>query len=135
MREKIGILAVLIALIGLLTFPFWRSVGERRALQPPDLVLPRYEKNCVMPVEYMRSSHMQLLLDWRDQVVRHDQDTFHAFDGKVYRKSLTGICLGCHNKEQFCDRCHTYMGVRTPYCWNCHVDPARLTAQVREVAP
>lgn len=126
MRKKFGILAILFAFLGLVTFPLWHSLGKRSSMQPPNLVLPAHEKNCVMPVAYMRSSHMMLLLNWRDMVVRHDQHTFRAPDGKTYNMSLTGTCLGCHNKEQFCDRCHTYMGVRTPYCWNCHVDPTAL---------
>ncbi|MGC9292083.1 MAG: sulfate reduction electron transfer complex DsrMKJOP subunit DsrJ [Acidobacteriaceae bacterium] len=132
MREKLGILAILVAFLGLVTFPLWHSLGGRSSMQPPKLVLPVGQKDCVMPVEYMRSSHMLLLMNWRDLVVRHDQHTFHAFDGKSYNMSLTGTCLGCHNKAQFCDRCHTYMGVQTPYCWNCHIGQV---ASVRGVTP
>ena len=50
--------------------------------------------------------------------------SYVAFNGKVYEKSLTGTCLGCHNKAEFCDRCHAYSGVSSPYCWNCHSEPA-----------
>jgi len=131
MRKKIGILAVLLGFFILVTFPLWHSVGMRHSLEPPNLVLPANQKNCVMPVAYMRSSHMFLLLNWRELVVRHDQHTFRSFDGKSYNMSLTGTCLGCHNKQQFCDRCHTYMGVRTPDCFNCHVDPRALRGGLR----
>lgn len=126
MRKKLGILAILTVFLGLVTFPFWRSLGMRHSQSPPNLVLPTNQKDCVMPVAYMRSSHMKLLLNWRDLMVRHDQHAFRSFDGKTYNMSLTGTCLGCHNKQQFCDRCHTYMGVRTPDCWNCHIDPRAL---------
>jgi hypothetical protein len=37
--------------------------------------------------------------------------------------SLSQGCLGCHsNKEQFCDTCHNYAGVK-PNCWSCHNVP------------
>ena len=37
--------------------------------------------------------------------------------------SLSQSCLGCHsNKEQFCDACHNYAGVK-PNCWSCHIVP------------
>ena len=72
----------------------------------------------------MRQKHMELLITWRDEVVRRNVRTFKAFDGRVYDMSLTNTCMKCHdNKKEFCDRCHDYAGV-TPYCWDCHIDPA-----------
>ena len=71
----------------------------------------------------MRNSHMDLLNTWRNSVVRENSRDYEATDGKVYRMSLTGTCLGCHtNKKEFCDRCHDYVSV-APDCWNCHVVP------------
>jgi hypothetical protein len=79
-----------------------------------------------MPVEYMRTSHMDLLIDWRDRVVRENVRTWSAPDGRTHPIGLTGTCLRCHaSKAEFCDRCHTYAGV-APSCWDCHVDPASL---------
>ena len=76
----------------------------------------------------MRNSHMQLLVDWREQVVRDNQRQFTSYTGKVYEKSLTRTCLQCHtNKAEFCDRCHRYAAVSGPYCWDCHND-RQLTA-------
>jgi hypothetical protein len=69
---------------------------------------------------------MQLLINWREQVVRNDFRTYTAFNGKTYKMSLTGTCMGCHtDKARFCDRCHNYAGV-TVVCWDCHVDPALI---------
>jgi hypothetical protein len=74
---------------------------------------------------------MDLLMTWRDDVVRRNVRTWTAPNGKAYTASLSGTCLRCHaNKAEFCDRCHTYAGV-TPYCWDCHVDPASLKGSGR----
>ena len=62
-------------------------------------------------------------MTWRDEVVRVNQRTFEAPDGREWEKSLTRTCLACHaEKAEFCDKCHDYLGVQ-PYCWDCHVDP------------
>jgi hypothetical protein len=112
--------------LGLFTFPFWRNLSAKSRATGPDLVFPAQQKDCVMPVAYMRTEHMKLLLQWRNDVVRDNVWSFHAYDGKTYNMSLTETCLHCHEKATFCDRCHTYAGVGTPYCWNCHVDPAQV---------
>ena len=72
----------------------------------------------------MRASHMTLLAEWRDRVVRDGVRTYTGADGRVVRMSLSGTCLGtCHtDKTAFCDRCHDYAGVK-PACWDCHVVP------------
>ena len=131
MRDRIWIYAGLLFFLGLISYPVWHSLTVKANTRPPDLVLPKNAKDCVAPVEYMRTSHMKLLLDWRDKVVRQDELKYTAPDGKVYDMSLTRTCLNCHDKEGFCDRCHTYAGVSGPYCWDCHVDPklARRSAQ------
>ncbi|MBI4875142.1 MAG: sulfate reduction electron transfer complex DsrMKJOP subunit DsrJ, partial [Acidobacteria bacterium] len=81
------------------------------------------------PTPYMRTSHMDLLIQWREQAVRNHNRAYTAFDGKKYDISLSGTCLTqCHAaKADFCDRCHNYSGV-SAYCWDCHVD-ARQAAR------
>ncbi|MDE3149846.1 MAG: sulfate reduction electron transfer complex DsrMKJOP subunit DsrJ [Acidobacteriota bacterium] len=124
MRDRIWIIAGLALFAAAVTAPFWCERTPAKDLtKVPNLVLPANQKECVAPVSYMRASHMLLLLRWREDVVRSGQRRYVAFNGKVYDKSLTKTCLGCHNKEQFCDRCHTYAGVSGPYCWNCHNQP------------
>ncbi len=124
MRDKGLIFTGLVLFLVLITFPVWYDLAAGTTSKGPDPKLPTAEKDCVAPLEYMRTSHMDLLLSWRDQVVRQDRLTYKAFDGKTYDMRLTGTCLKCHtNKEEFCDRCHTYVGV-APYCWECHIDPA-----------
>ncbi len=126
MRDRIVIYAGLFLFLVLMTLPFtWNLFAEKRS--SPDLKLPEKEKQCVAPTAYMKSSHMQLLLNWRENKVRRNIRTYTAFDGKKYTVSLTGACMDqCHkDKAEFCDRCHNYAGVQGPYCMDCHIDPAK----------
>ena len=126
MRERGLILTGLLFLLLLLTFPAWYNRAAGTSSRPPELKLPVNEKHCVAPVEYMRTRHMDLLIAWREQVVREGERVFTAFDGKRYQISLTKTCMSCHtSKADFCDKCHNYAGVK-PVCWDCHVDPALL---------
>lgn len=123
MRDRGIILVGLMVFLGVITFPVWYNLASGTTSKAPELKLPVEEKHCVAPVEYMRTSHMDLLTDWRDEVVRQNIRTFKAFDGKTYTMGLTQTCMKCHtSKADFCDRCHDYAGV-APYCWDCHVDP------------
>jgi hypothetical protein len=131
MRDKVWIITGLLLFLGLITYPVWHNLSAHSTSKGPDLVLPVRAKECVAPLSYMRSSHMELLLSWQDEVVRQGQHTYTAVDGKVYNMSLSGTCLRCHNKKEFCDRCHSYAGVSTPYCWDCHVDPALAEGSAR----
>ena len=115
------IIPLLIVFLVLVTLPFWSSLTSSDSGKKPNLVLPTNEKQCVESKEYMQAWHMDLLNDWRDMVVRDGIRDYTAKDGKVYKASLSSTCLKCHDKkEQFCDECHNYVGVK-PYCWDCHV--------------
>ena len=119
------IIAGLVIFLVLVTSPLWYNAVFATSVTPPKLVLPTNgSKLCVEDTATMRASHMDLLNQWRDEVVRQDQRVFVSpLDGTRYDKSLTRTCLGCHtNKSTFCDACHTYMAV-SPYCWDCHVAP------------
>jgi len=38
--------------------------------------------------------------------------------------------MNCHkDKAEFCDQCHSYMGVQ-PRCWDCHVYPKGVSLPV-----
>lgn len=125
------IIAGLIVFIGLATFPIWFNHGKAAPPPVPSLDTPvinkMAQKQCVLPKEEMITGHMQLLNDWRTDVVRNGKRLYTAKDGKTYQMSLQNECVRCHtNKSQFCDTCHTYAGlntVSTPYCWTCHVAP------------
>jgi hypothetical protein len=107
----------------LVTYPVWRGVATVPDARAPELAKPVETTECVREAREMRRTHMQLLLTWRDEVVREDRRVFVSASGHRYDKSLTGTCLRCHaDKKGFCDRCHQYLQV-TPHCWECHVNP------------
>ena len=125
MRDRGVIYLGLLIFLGLITYPVWHDLVAGTTSRGPEPILPAREKQCVAPLSYMRTSHMNLLMNWRDDVVRRNVHNFTAFNGKNYTMSLTGTCLsaGCHtSKADFCDRCHNYAAVSV-YCWDCHVDP------------
>lgn len=123
MNDKKLIIAGLIIFIAIVLFPFLYNMGK--ASPAPDLVLTpeaKAAKQCVRSTDYMRASHMQLLDEWRHNVVRNARHVYVNPQGKEYEMSLTRTCLECHsNKAEFCDRCHDYASVR-PYCWDCHLE-------------
>ncbi len=123
MRDRSLILAGLLLFLGLITFPIWYNLASGTSSKEPELKLPVDEKQCVASKETMRTTHMEMLITWRDSVVRQDKRTMVTADGRTFEMSLTRTCMKCHdNKEEFCDKCHLYAGV-TPYCWDCHIDP------------
>jgi hypothetical protein len=124
MRDRPLILGGLALFLALVTWPAWRALATAPA-PPPALARPVGAAQCVAPVEFMRASHMRLLVQWRDRVVRDGVRTYTDSRGQGVRMSLSGTCVGtCHaDKATFCDRCHDYASVKPP-CWNCHVVPA-----------
>lgn len=106
-------------------FPFYWNAGFGYTKAPEPVLTPKAKeaKVCVASTPFMRSDHMKLLDQWRQQVVRDGERYYTAKDGKVYYKSLQVTCMDCHsNKTKFCDQCHNYMNV-APYCWDCHIAP------------
>ena len=128
------VIAGLALFLVLATSPLWINALSEESSAAPELKLPPNGASaCVKDTEYMRSSHMDLLNEWRDDVVRRD-DRWYIFEAdgveKTVRKSLTETCLSCHsNKADFCDSCHSYVAV-DPYCWDCHIIPERGTKEV-----
>jgi len=122
----------LIIFLGLVTAPFWYNRGK--ASPPLKLEVGTQEKQCVEPTPFMKSSHMQLLNEWRDEVVRNGKRVYTSSTGKTYEMSLQNTCTKCHAKKtQFCDRCHTYMD-SAPKCWDCHIAPVEPTATGQQAA-
>lgn len=114
----------LVIFLGVVTFPFWYNRANSEAAAKPEVKLPANETECVESKSYMRASHMQMLNEWRDLVVRQGEMMYMSPTGKMYEMSLTKTCMKCHsNRQEFCDSCHTYSGVSVPHCWNCHVEP------------
>ncbi len=123
MRERLFIAGGLVLFLVLFSYPVWWAATTHAQNAAPQLQLPPAGSTCVAPLDYMRTSHMRLLDQWRIDVVRKGIHQVHAPDGHVYEMSLSNTCLGCHSRAQFCDRCHAYSGVPALTCWKCHSDP------------
>ncbi|ADH86965.1 sulfate reduction electron transfer complex DsrMKJOP subunit DsrJ [Desulfurivibrio alkaliphilus] len=118
------IIPALIIFVGLMTFPIWYNAGK--AQQPPVLVLPTEHTECVRDAQYMRESHMVLLHEWRDDILRKSGPRSGVTaSGMQYQRSLQQGCMSCHyDKKNFCDQCHDYTAV-VPDCWACHLEPTK----------
>ncbi|OGR01462.1 MAG: cytochrome C [Deltaproteobacteria bacterium RIFOXYD12_FULL_50_9] len=115
------IITGLIIFIVFMTFPIWYNHGNAGNIPKPEK--PQGVTQCVKDTAYMRSSHMVLINEWRDEVIRTGNRTKVTVQGKEYDKSLMLGCMKCHiNKKKFCDECHLYTSVN-PYCWDCHFLP------------
>ncbi len=121
MYDSGKIITGLIIFVLFITFPVWYNHLD--AGETPKPVLPTNAKECVKSSSEMRSNHMILLNQWRDEVLRTGDRGFIEVDGKQYQKSLQNACMKCHtSKKNFCDKCHEYASV-SPYCWDCHIAP------------
>ncbi len=128
MYNKGTVIGGLILFIILVTTPIWYNGLNAGPMPKPELP-PGGEQKCVLSASEMRDKHMQLLNEWRDDVLRKDDRVMVTVDGKQYRKGLQTTCMECHtNKEKFCDTCHTYASV-TPYCWECHLTAKDIAAK------
>ncbi|MGB9712679.1 MAG: sulfate reduction electron transfer complex DsrMKJOP subunit DsrJ [Dissulfurimicrobium sp.] len=128
MYDANKIIPGLVIFVGLMTVPIWSAMG--RVVPPPKpkldtpVIRELAEKKCVEGKEFMKSSHMQFLITWRDEALRKGKRVYINSRGQKYYVSLQNTCMKCHsNKKEFCDRCHNYAGVEDPYCWECHLAP------------
>ncbi len=127
MHDGGKIILFVIILLVLFTAPVWYNLIGGQAGEEVNPVIATADEpgrdQCVKDTEWMKKHHMDLLNDWRDDVVRRSDRVYVTEDGRKFNKSLSMTCMDCHsNKEEFCDKCHDYLDV-TPYCWTCHVEP------------
>ena len=105
MYNKRFIIPGLAIFVLFVTFPLWFNAFSTAASTVPKPELPAGgEKQCVAPAAEMRASHMVMLNEWRDDVLRNGNRVAVTVDGKEYRKGLQMACMQCHtDKEKFCD--------------------------------
>ena len=136
MYDSGKVIAGLIVFVLLVTLPIWYNVFAGKDEPELQKVDPKIAAECVIEgkgacvedPEWMRANHMQLLNQWRDEVVREGKRVHTSMTtGDKYWKSLgkPDGCLCCHTDQaKFCDKCHDYAGIsETIYCWECHVAP------------
>ncbi len=103
-----------VVFLAVLAFPFFYNLVSTgyssSATAQPQLKIAKPGK-CVEDTAWMRKNHMKMLIHVREKAVREGvRSVDHSFHG----------CINCHPKrEEFCNRCHDYVGVK-PECWNCH---------------
>jgi hypothetical protein len=125
----------LVAVAAVLTFPMWYS----RAEAPPEPVVLPASGHCIEDTETIRRTHMKMLYEWRDSVVRtsaKDRRVYVNSKGEKFEKSLTRTCLGCHqSRATFCDRCHQQASVSIT-CFQCHTsERVSVAAATSDPAP
>ena len=119
-NKKLLMIGIIIFVIFLI-FPILYNSGSAGTLPNPEK--PKDYKECVKDKQFMRTSHMVLINQWRDEVLREGNREKIVVLEKKYDKSLMNGCMLCHNnKKKFCDECHVYASV-APYCWDCHFVP------------
>jgi hypothetical protein len=123
MHDAGKVLVGLAIFLAVVTSPVWYQAASGAIAGPPDLKIESESPVCVAETSFMRALHMDLLDDWRDEAVRDGDRAYLGLGGVEYDKSIGGTCLGsCHsNREEFCDRCHEYVGAEV-YCWDCHAE-------------
>ncbi len=126
MYDKKLIIPIIVIFTVLMTFPIWYNRGNAGDVPKPEK--PKGTTECVESTQFMRTSHMVLLNDWRDNVVREKGARFGETETTKtkYERSLQKGCMKCHtSKKKFCDTCHVYTAVK-PYCWDCHIEPKEM---------
>src|SRR4030042_163901 len=128
MYDENKIIPMIIIFVALVTFPLWYNLGKAAPKPDPKIDTPVIQalqnKQCIEPKAAMKTTHMKILDEWRNDVVRGDYSgPMPTADARVFEKSLQNGCMKCHsNKTKFCDQCHNYMEVK-PVCWDCHIAP------------
>ncbi len=94
MRDRGIIYAGLAVFLGADDFPALVQPGGRapRTRDRSLSFLPS-KSSVSLRSKYMRNSHMDLLIQWREQAVRQGDKHFTAFNGKSYTIALVGTCL------------------------------------------
>lgn len=129
MYDASKVITGIIIFVLLVASPLFYNLATGQASYVPELKTDDAGSQCVRSKEFMKARHMELLNQWRTEVVRGGDRFFTAPDGKVYEKSLTNTCMNCHTqKEEFCDKCHDYTGVGQPKCWNCHNEKLSISS-------
>ena len=116
MNTKSGSIAILVIVLAVLAAPILYTISSNASSTGKNgdlnLVIPAEAgTKCIEDTAYMRANHMILLKHTRDDVVREGiRKISHSLHN----------CSSCHTKrEEFCDKCHNYVGAN-PECFDCH---------------
>lgn len=128
MQKKTNIVVGILVFVLVMTAPIWMNFGKGSGNSAVDVSLDTPtinaldEKQCIYDTEYMRENHMEILHQWKVQVVRDGNRVMVTPDGREFEMSLQNTCLDCHsNYDEFCEKCHNANGI-DPNCWTCHTN-------------
>lgn len=128
MRNKTNIVVGVLVFLLVVTSPIWMNLSKSADASDVQVSLDTPtinaldEKKCIYDTEYMRENHMEILHQWKVQVVREGNRYLVTPDGREIEMSLQNTCLDCHsNYDEFCQACHDQNGV-DPNCWTCHTN-------------
>ena len=130
MRNKTNIVVGVLVFLLVVTSPIWLNLGKNAEASEVEVsydtpainALSEEDRHCIYDTKYMRENHMEILHQWKVQVVRDGNRTVVTPDGEEYEMSLQNTCLECHsNYDEFCEKCHDANGV-DPNCWTCHTN-------------
>jgi len=89
----------------------------------PELPAAVEGEGCVEPLDVIRREHMELLLHQRDATVYlGERGTDHSLKECLAchtQKDAQGAYIPANAEGQFCNECHTYVGVQMD-CFECH---------------
>jgi len=126
-------LAVVIPIV-IIIIPFVYSVGawalSLAGSDEPFLEMPDAQfEECVRDTEYMRFSHMTLLLNSRTEVIRLGNRGDIGLSRLKPEAAITRVsggdesrayCSDCHtSRERFCNQCHNSVNLYLD-CFSCH---------------
>ncbi len=89
MYNRITIIPGLVIFVIMVTLPVWINGFETGDLPKPDLP----EGQCIAPASEMRDTHMSLLNEWRDDVLRNGNRVTVTVDEKEYRSQASLIVM------------------------------------------
>jgi hypothetical protein len=110
----------------------WAISQERGALAgrvPKPAITQAKGDKCVEPVDFMRRSHMEVLLHQRDRTMHEGIRTkSHSLKGCVecHASPTTGSVAA--EKSDFCQSCHGYAAVKID-CFECHASKPQAVAK------
>ena len=98
MQKKTNIVVGILVFLLVMSAPIWMNFGKDAAASNVEVSLDTPtinaldEKKCIYDTEYMRENHMEILHQWKVQVVRDDNRVMVTPDGREFDMSLQNTC-------------------------------------------
>jgi hypothetical protein len=127
-KTKGALLALFVCLAAGAGWAVSQERGAPAGRVPKPAIAHAKGDKCVEPVEFMRRSHMEVLLHQRDRTMHEGVRTkSHSLKGCVecHASPTTGSVAA--EKGDFCQSCHSYAAVKID-CFECHASKPQAVA-------